>query len=148
MSETDAGDAAAGDLVGGERLAVFVCEVAEAVGLGGLFQPVDEGFHFRVKDFLGALEADVDDYEGSCRGFRGSLLSVPKGGIFSSCFLTMEYISAITVIFLSSFWVSFSFCVQSLLLRGHSRARLGIVRPVPDIRSRLCSLRHSSEVIP
>ena len=52
-SEADAGDAAAGDLVGGEGLAVFVGEVedreAEAmacpsqpVSLGGLFQPVDE----------------------------------------------------------------------------------------------------------
>ena len=32
----------AGDLVGGEGLAVFVGEVEEAVRLGGLFQPVDE----------------------------------------------------------------------------------------------------------
>ena len=53
MSEADAGDAAAGDLVAGEGLAVFVGEVedreAEAmacpsqpVRLGCLFQPVDE----------------------------------------------------------------------------------------------------------
>ena len=35
--EADAGDAAAGDLVGGEGLAVFVGEVAKAVGFGGLF---------------------------------------------------------------------------------------------------------------
>lgn len=42
--KVDAGDAAAGDLVGGERLAVFVGEVEEAVRLGGLFQPVDEAF--------------------------------------------------------------------------------------------------------
>lgn len=63
-SETAASDAAAGDLVGGEGLAVFVCKVAEAVDLGGLFQPVDEGFHFSVNDFLGSSEADVDDYEG------------------------------------------------------------------------------------
>ncbi len=41
-SEADAGDAAAGDLAGGEGLAVFVGEVEEAVRLGGLFQPVDE----------------------------------------------------------------------------------------------------------
>lgn len=61
--ETDAGDAAAGDLVGGEGLAVFVGEVAETVVLGGLFQPVDEGFHFGVDDFLCASEADADDYE-------------------------------------------------------------------------------------
>lgn len=40
--EADAGDAAAGDLVGGEGLAVFVGEVEKAVSLGGLFQPVDE----------------------------------------------------------------------------------------------------------
>lgn len=51
-------------MVGGEGLAVFVCKVAEAVDLGGLFQPVDEGFHFSVNDFLGFSEADVDDYEG------------------------------------------------------------------------------------
>jgi hypothetical protein len=41
-SEADAGDAAAGDLVAGEGLAVFVGEVEETVSLGGLFQPVDE----------------------------------------------------------------------------------------------------------
>ena len=41
-SEADAGDAAAGDLVAGEWLAVFVGEVEETVSLGGLFQPVDE----------------------------------------------------------------------------------------------------------
>lgn len=51
--EADASDAAAGELVAGEGLAVFVGEVedreAEAmacpsqpVSLGGLFQPVDE----------------------------------------------------------------------------------------------------------
>ena len=53
LVEADAGDAAAGDLVDGEGLAVFVGEVedckAEAmacpsqpVSFGGLFQPVDE----------------------------------------------------------------------------------------------------------
>lgn len=41
-SEAEAGDAAVGDLVGGERLTVFVGEVVKAVRLGGLFQPVDE----------------------------------------------------------------------------------------------------------
>lgn len=41
-SEADAGDAAAGDWVGGEGLAVFVGEVEKAVSFGGLFQPVDE----------------------------------------------------------------------------------------------------------
>ncbi len=54
---------AAGYLAGGEGLAVFVGEVEEPVSLGGLFQPVDEGFHLGVDDFLGASEADVDDYE-------------------------------------------------------------------------------------
>lgn len=63
-SEADAGDAATGDLVDGEWLAVFVGEVEEAVRLGGLFQPVDESFHLSVDDFLCASETDVDDYEG------------------------------------------------------------------------------------
>ena len=61
--EADAGDAAAGDLAGGEGLAVFVGEVEEAVRLGGLFQPVDEGFHLGVDDLLCASETDADDYE-------------------------------------------------------------------------------------
>lgn len=63
-SEADAGDAAAGDLAGGEGLAVFVGKVEEAVSFGGLFQPVDEGFHLGMDDFLCASEADADDYEG------------------------------------------------------------------------------------
>ncbi len=62
-SEADAGDAAAGDLVGQEWLTVFVGEVEETMSLGGLFQPVDEGFHLGVDDFLCASEADADDYE-------------------------------------------------------------------------------------
>ena len=62
-SEADAGDAAAGDLAGGEGLAVFVGEVEEAVRLGGLFQPVDESFHLGADDLLCASEADADDYE-------------------------------------------------------------------------------------
>lgn len=61
--EADAGDAAAGDLVGGEGLAVFVGEVEEAMRPGCLFQPVDEGFHLGVDDLLCASEADADDYE-------------------------------------------------------------------------------------
>lgn len=61
--ETDAGDAAAGDLVGVEGLAVFVGEMAEAVSLGGLFQPVDEDFHLGTDDLLCASEADAYDYE-------------------------------------------------------------------------------------
>lgn len=40
--QADAGDAAAGDLVGGKGTAVFVGEVEETVSLRGLFQPVDE----------------------------------------------------------------------------------------------------------
>lgn len=61
--EADAGDAAAGDLVGGKRLAVFIGEVTEAMRLGGLFQPMDEGSHLGVDDLLCASEADADDYE-------------------------------------------------------------------------------------
>lgn len=61
--QADAGDAAAGDLAGGKWLAVFVGEVEEPVSLGSLFQPVDEGFHFGVDDFLCSSEADADDYE-------------------------------------------------------------------------------------
>lgn len=62
--QADAGDAAAGDLVGQEWLTVFVGEVEETMSLGGLFQPVDEGFHLGVDDFLCASEADADYYEG------------------------------------------------------------------------------------
>lgn len=61
--QADAGDAAAGDLAGGKWLAVFVGEVEETVSLGGLFQPVDEGFHLGVDDLQCASEADTDDYE-------------------------------------------------------------------------------------
>ncbi len=61
--QADAGDAAAGDLVGSEGLAVFVGEVKETVSFGGLFQPVDESFHLGVDDLLCASEADADDYE-------------------------------------------------------------------------------------
>lgn len=61
--EADAGDAAARDLVGSEGLAVFVGEVEETVSFGGLFQPVDEGFHLGVDDLLCASETDADDYE-------------------------------------------------------------------------------------
>lgn len=61
--EADAGDAAAGDLVGGKGLTVFVGEGEETVSLGGLFQPVDEGSHLGTDDLLCASEADADDYE-------------------------------------------------------------------------------------
>ncbi len=62
--QADAGDAAAGDLAGGEWLAVFVGVVEETVSLGGLFQPVDEGFHLGVDDILCTSETYADDYEG------------------------------------------------------------------------------------
>lgn len=75
--EADAGDAAAGDLTGGERLAVFVGEVEEAVSLGGLFQPVDESFHLSVDDFLCASEADADDYEGHVGDSEMSVRAFP-----------------------------------------------------------------------
>ena len=61
--QADAGDAAAGDLVAGEGLAVFIGEMEETVSLGDLFQPVDEGSHFGVDDLLCASETDADDYE-------------------------------------------------------------------------------------
>ena len=64
MLEADAGDAVAGDLAGGEGLAVFIGKVEEAVSFGGLFQPVDESFHLGAYDLLCASEADADDYEG------------------------------------------------------------------------------------
>ena len=41
-SEAIAGDAAAGDLVGGEGFVVLVGEVEEAVDLCGLLKPVDD----------------------------------------------------------------------------------------------------------
>lgn len=61
--EAYAGDAAAGDLVGGKGLTVFVGEVEETVSFGGLFQPADECFHIGVDNVVCASEADSDDYE-------------------------------------------------------------------------------------
>ena len=61
--ESDACDAAAGDLADRKGIAVFVGEVEETVSLGGLFQPVDEGSHLGTDDLLCASEADADDYE-------------------------------------------------------------------------------------
>lgn len=61
--ESDACDAAAGDLVGREGLAVFIGEVTEAMRLGCLFQPMDEGSHLGVDNLLCASETDADDYE-------------------------------------------------------------------------------------
>ena len=77
-SEADAGDAAAGDLVGGEGLAVFVGEVEEPMSLGGLFQPVDEGFHFGADDILCASEADADDYECHIRDSEMAFGAFPQ----------------------------------------------------------------------
>lgn len=65
-------------MTGGERLAVFVGEVEEAVRLGGLFQPVDEGFHFGVDDFLCASEADADDYECHIRDSEMAFGAFPQ----------------------------------------------------------------------
>ena len=62
MSEAAAGDVAAVDLGYGEGWAVFVGKIEEAVSFGGLFQPVDEGFHLGVDDLLCASEADADDF--------------------------------------------------------------------------------------
>lgn len=62
--QADAGDAAAGDLVAGEGLAVFVGKVEEVVRLGGMFQPVDEGFHLGADNIVCASETDADYYEG------------------------------------------------------------------------------------
>ena len=76
--EADAGDAAAGDLAGGKWLAVFVGEVEETVSFGCLFQPVDEGFHLGVDDFLGASETDVDDYECHVRDSEVAIGAFPK----------------------------------------------------------------------
>lgn len=78
MSEADAGDAAAGDLVGSEGLAVFVGEVAKAMRLGGLFQPVDEGFHLGMNNILCASEADTDDYECHVRDTKVAFGAFPK----------------------------------------------------------------------
>lgn len=76
--EADAGDAAAGDLVGGEGLAVFVGEVEEAVSLGGLFQPVDKGFHLGADDTLCTSESDADDYEGHVGDSEMAFGAFPK----------------------------------------------------------------------
>lgn len=62
-SEADAGDVAAGDLVGVEEMAVFVGKVKGTVSLGGLLKPVDKDFHRGVDDLLCASEADENDYD-------------------------------------------------------------------------------------
>lgn len=76
--ETDAGDVAVGDLIGGEGLTVFIGEVTEAMCLGGLFQPVDEGFHLGVDDLLCASETDADDYERHVRDTKVAFRAFPQ----------------------------------------------------------------------
>ena len=78
MSEADAGYAATEDLVGGKGLAVFVGEVEESMRLGGLFQPVDEGFHLGVDDLLFSPEADADDYERHVGNTKVAFGAFPK----------------------------------------------------------------------
>lgn len=84
--EVDAGDAAAGDLAGGEGLAVFVGEVEETVSFGGLFQPVDEGFHLGTDDLLCASEADTDDYERHVRDTKMAFGAFPEAKLYSAAF--------------------------------------------------------------
>ncbi len=76
--EADAGDAATGDLVGGEGLAVFVGEVEEAMRSGGLFKPVDESFHLGADNVVCASEADVDDYESHVRNSEVAFGAFPE----------------------------------------------------------------------
>lgn len=77
-SEAVAGDAATGDLVGGEGTVVFVGEVDEAVDFRGLLKPVDEGGHFRAGCFLDASDADVDDNEGHVRDSEVAFGTFPQ----------------------------------------------------------------------
>lgn len=76
--ETVAGDAAAGDLVGGEWTVVLVDEVEEAVDFGGLLEPVDEGCHLRVDGIGWASEADVDDDKGHVRDSEVTVRVFPQ----------------------------------------------------------------------
>ncbi len=72
-SEAVAGDAAAGDLVGGEGAVV-----KEAVDFGGLLEPVDEGCHFGVDGVGCASETDVDDDEGHVGDAEVAFRSFPQ----------------------------------------------------------------------
>ena len=76
--EAVAGDAAAGDLVGGQGTVVFVGEVKEAVDFGGLLEPVDEGCHLRVDGIGWASEADVDDDKGHVRDSEVAARAFPQ----------------------------------------------------------------------
>ena len=77
-SEAVAGDAAAGDLVGGQGTVVLVGEVEEAVDFGGLLQPVDEGCHLGVDGIGWTSEADVDDDEGHVRDSEVAVRAFPQ----------------------------------------------------------------------
>ena len=48
------------------------------MSLGGLFQPMDEGFHFDVDDFLCSSEADSDDYDGHVRDSEMTFGAFPE----------------------------------------------------------------------
>lgn len=76
--EAVAGDAAAGDLVGGEGTVVLVGEVEEPVDFGGLLEPVDEGGHFGVDGVGRASEADIDDDEGHIRDSEVAFGTFPQ----------------------------------------------------------------------
>ena len=78
VSEAVAGDAAAGDLVGGEWTVVLIGEVEEAVDLCGLLEPVDEGGHFGVDGVGRASEADIDDDEGHIRDSEVAFGTFPQ----------------------------------------------------------------------
>lgn len=73
-------------MVAGEGLAVFVGDVEEPVSLGGLFQPVDEGSHLGVDDFLCALEADADDYERHVGDSEVAFGAFPEAKLYSAAF--------------------------------------------------------------
>lgn len=75
--EAVAGDAAAGDLVGGEGTVVLVGEVEEPVDFGGLLEPVDEGGQLGVDCVGCASEADVDDDEGHVRNSDVAVRAFP-----------------------------------------------------------------------
>lgn len=78
LLETIAGDAAAGDLVGGEWTVVLVGEVEEAVYFGGLLEPVDESCHLGMGGVGRASEADVDDDEGHVRDSEVAFGTFPQ----------------------------------------------------------------------
>ena len=84
MSDVEAGDAAAGDLVGVKGCAVFVGDVAEAVDFGGLLEPANKGFEFDFGGFLLVAEADVDDDEGHIGDSEVAFGAFPKAELDAS----------------------------------------------------------------